>query len=309
METSNLFKQYTKSIIKERTYSWYPVDLSITENLMREVDSRINKLLKKKTWSAIEAGKIYFYDYLKTIRLNDKTNNEHEKQQKLIVEKTIKSFNSSKFNNKVYKLYSELFKWLILAYHRGHFYIQRLESDYVRLASIIITAYEAEIILQETQQNIPDKAKEHLRNLTIDKFMESKESLIITSVISIRESLEKLMFYEVTLDIVGKLADIDEIIAFKISQANTKLEYIDALCKKTNNLKELLNKRSSKDKTKEKSIKIISEVINDIHPEKLIPKKERLIDETYKDRVYQQGFNLAIAINKEKNKRCQNPGF
>jgi hypothetical protein len=303
MHINNSFKQHIESTIKDKTY---PIKSDIVKDLMDKADSHINELLKKKTWSGEEAGKIYFYDYIRAIKSNDKINDEHERQRKLIFEKTVKSFKNVKFDNRMYKLYSKLFEWVTLAYHRGYFYIQYLESNYIKLENIITTAYEAEIVFQETKENLSDKAKEHLKKLTIDRFIETKEDSIKTSIIPIKESLEKLMFYEVTLDVIGKLADIEEAMTFKILQTNTKLRYIDDLYKKTEDLKELLSKSSSENNIKDQKIEIIKNIIDDIHLKKLIPSEEKLINGTCEDRMYQQGFNLAIEINQEKNRYVKN---
>jgi hypothetical protein len=303
------FKIIISSVVNNKQNIGSLLEDQDRQNAIEKADIHINELLNKKTWTAQDAGKIYFYDYL--VLINEKYTNQLYKQRRSLITKKLKQFcNSYKSDEKIYKLYSDLFRWLITVYHKGFIFLQQLNSSYKILSNIIDNACSAELIAKESFPNLSNNAQVGLCSLMLEdtiynncKECKTKKQDVEDTLSDLKTSINNLTYYRLTLDIVGEYAGIQELKFFSLESKLFVL--INKLVDKISKLKNIiyLNKHYNAEIVFKKNKIIKSILIDKLQLKELIPLKDELIDGTCCDNIYKNGFDISIKIDYERKTR------
>jgi hypothetical protein len=280
------------------------------QEAVNKADGYIKKILNKKIWTAQEAGKVYFYDYLILVNTRNSRQSSYESQSESIINK-LKQFCSTYPNpqdKKVYDLYSDLFGWLIFVYQRGFGFLKELHSNCVRLNDIIKNAYNAELVAKEVKwQSLSSDAKFGLCNLMItdvfygDKKNNTKQEEVKSVIKDLKTSINNLAYHRLVLEIVGDYADIQELKYFSFIGRLHML--INDLLSNAEKLKEMISSNDrygNKSINSERSQTIKSILIDRLQPNKIMPSNDNLIDGTCHSKFYRKGFDISIEIAYER---------
>jgi hypothetical protein len=247
-------------------------------------------------------GKVYFYNYIRILQKRRSGENKdwYRKQQNLIVKKTQEILASNRlnsYNKRIYDLYVDLFNWISTSYLSVNVFVNKLGTEVAKLSAFIDTVYEAEIIsqkLSESKTNNLD-VNQHLDRLTLEnseKLNSAKEALA-----EVKQSLEEIMIYQVTLTVVGKITNVKEFIGFNVD-ISSLLNTLDKIFSKAKELKKILE---NENKTKE-----IGNLIKKLTPSYLAPYlvgiANKNIENSFLKKVYTNAnFSTGITIAQKIN--------
>jgi hypothetical protein len=243
-------------------------DQITNQKAVKKANDYITKLLKKRIWTGEETGKVYLYDF---IRVTETRDNTRTKQHEQIITKTKIAQSRPNFDKRTYRLYVQLFNWLLKAQSTAFAYSNMFLTNRTKVFCIVETACNAEPIGQELEKQSlleSNNVQGYLQKLTLDRFIESSNkscveeiAFVNKSLLGMKEAWKETTLFSNTLKEVGNRIDIKEMIVFEADLLTAVKQLIEALHKKTLDLRQLIANGSYKNTcTKEQKLKVIDEV-------------------------------------------------
>jgi hypothetical protein len=238
------------------------------QDAVKKANDYITRLLKKRIWTGEETGKVYLYDF---IRVTETHNSTQTKQHEQILKKTKDALNHHSFDKEKYKLYVHLFNWLLRTQSKAVSFANSFISSSKDICYIVKVACSAELILQELEKQSSlelSNIQPHLQKLTIDKFIEISNKTYANEINHIKRVFQKITttwkeiaLFSKTLEEIGNIINIKEMIVFEGNLENGIKQLIEELHKEILNLREIIaNGNYKNDIEKEQKLKIIDEV-------------------------------------------------
>jgi hypothetical protein len=307
---TDAFKTAVSSVVCKHYDTGSLLEVPNKEEAIKKADNHIKELLNKKIWTAQDAGKICFYDYLISVNTDDSEKASYE-QQLMLISKRVKRFgNTYASNEKIYRLYSELFSWLSFVCQRGYCFFKELRSTCIVLKNIIDTACAAENVAKGLWTDMPNEVKFGLCDMMLANVLSggkgkidinSRQMELNDAIDDLKTLVNSISYHRVALDTIGGYADIQELKYFSFESSLFVL--IDELLSRAEKLEKIISSNDcygNKGISSKRSQTVRSILIDKLQPKELIPSRSSLIDGACHDSLYVDGFNISVEINNER---------